>query len=251
MQRETQSRDPSTPGVLPVSAQTLVWSRGGRGLLNGVDLEISAEGGPIIMLGPNGAGKSVLLRLLAGLLTPDKGRVLWQGKPPSRELATAIGFVFQRPVLLRRSVLANIEYALGVSGITGAERRSRAERALERAGLSHLAASPARVLSGGEQQRVALARALALRPQLLILDEPTANLDPASIAAIESELNRPQGARTKILMVTQDLGQARRLASEIVFMHQGKIRERTPAAEFFQSPRTKEAQAFLRGEIVL
>jgi tungstate transport system ATP-binding protein len=250
MQRAAEHQERSIHDVLPVTAQGLEWSRGGRGLA-GVDLEITPGGGPIIVLGPNGAGKSVLLRLLAGLLRPDAGRVLWQGRPPGRDRATAIGFVFQRPVLLRRSVLANIEYALAAGGVAGDERRMRAQRALERAGLAHLAHSPARVLSGGEQQRVSLARALALRPEFLILDEPTANLDPASIAAIESELHRPQGSRTRILMVTQDLGQARRLASEIVFLHNGRIKERTPADRFFNGPQTAEASAFLKGEIVL
>ena len=175
----------------------------------------------------------------------------WSKCKPDLARTRSIGFVFQKPVLLRRTVLANIEYALTIAGISAADRRPAAEQALERAGLAHLQASPARVLSGGEQQRVALARALCVRPELLILDEPTSNLDPASIAAIETQLRHAQAGGVQTLMITQDLGQARRLAADVVFMHRGRIFERTKAAEFFAHPRTPEAAAFINGEIVL
>ena len=251
VQRALQHSAPAAPAVLPIMGRGLVWERGGRRLVSGIDIEIRRGGGPIVVLGPNGAGKSVLLRLLAGLLVPDTGAVTWGENAPNRERARSIGFVFQRPVLLRRSVLANIEYALAIHALTPASRRPAAEQALERAGLAHLKASPARVLSGGEQQRVALARALSVHPEILFLDESTSNLDPASTAAIETQLRQANVAGVQVLMVTQDLGQARRLAGEVVFMHQGRIRERTGAAEFFSGPRTQEAAAFLKGEIVL
>lgn len=159
--------------------------------------------------------------------------------------------MFQKPVLLRRSVEANVRYALTAAGLPTGERQVRTCEALERGGLAHLASKPARVLSGGEQQRVALTRVLAMRPEILLLDEPTANIDPASTAAIEAALREVHRAGTPFVMVTQDLGQARRLAGEIVFMHNGRIKERGAANRFFQAPQSPEARAFLAGEIVL
>lgn len=251
MQRALEPSSPKPTAILPIEGKGLVWARGGRSIVSNVDIEIGASGGPVVVLGPNGAGKSVLLRLLAGLLVPDSGTVTWKHSPPDRERARLIGFVFQKPVLLRRSVLANIEYPLAIAGMAKSERLSAAEQALDHAGLAHLRDSPARVLSGGEQQRVALARALCMRPELLVLDEPTSNLDPSSTAAIEQQLRQAHAAGVQVLMITQDLGQARRMAGEVVFMLQGRIRVRTPADEFFSRPQTREAAAFIKGEIVL
>ena len=159
--------------------------------------------------------------------------------------------VFQRPVLLRRSALANVAYPLALRGMARAEARARAAEALARAGLDGLANRPARVLSGGEQQRLALARAWVTEPEILFLDEPTASLDPAATRAVEELVLQIHAAGTKIVMTTHDLGQARRMAEEVLFLHQGRLIERSPAAAFFAAPRTPEAAAFIKGELVI
>ena len=159
--------------------------------------------------------------------------------------------VFQKPVLLRRSVAANIDYALRVHGLPDAERAARLARALRLARLDELAARPARVLSGGEQQRLALARALAVEPEILFLDEPTASLDPASTLAVEELIAQAHAQGTKIVLVTHDLGQVRRLADEVVFLHHGRVAEQTPADWFLARPRSAPARAYLAGQIVV
>ncbi|MFO0144758.1 MAG: ATP-binding cassette domain-containing protein, partial [Betaproteobacteria bacterium] len=158
--------------------------------------------------------------------------------------------VFQRPVMLRRSVLANAVYPLKLAGIAAAEREPRARAALEMVGLAALADRPARRLSGGEQQRLALARAAALSPEVLFLDEPCASLDPTATRAVEEIVGTLAARGTKIVMTTHDLGQARRLAGEVLFLNRGRLREQTPAAAFFNQPASPEAAAFLRGELV-
>jgi tungstate transport system ATP-binding protein len=157
--------------------------------------------------------------------------------------------VFQRPVMLRTTALANVIYGLKLRGCAGQECVRRARESLARVGLEHLAQRPARLLSGGEQQRVALARAWALEPELLILDEPTASLDPASSREVERIINEIAASGARILMTTHNLGQARRLAEEIVFIDRGRIAEQTPVAEFFKLPRTNAAQDFLQEEM--
>ena len=158
--------------------------------------------------------------------------------------------VFQRPVMLRRSAKANMDYALSARGIAAPERRRRIAEVLAETGLSDLADRPARVLSIGEQQRLALARAWALHPQVLFLDEPTASLDPAATRAVEEIVLRIHASGTKIVMTTHDLGQARRIADEVLFLHRGRLIERAPAAEFFRAPRMPEAAAFIAGELL-
>jgi tungstate transport system ATP-binding protein len=233
-----------------LEAREVTVMAGGNALLRHVT--IAAQPGRILVLiGPNGAGKSVLVRLLAGLLSPTDGRVAWAGTAPDRRRAPKIGFVFQRPVLLRRSALANIDYALAVAGVPRAERTSRTHAALARARLSHLAQAPARVLSGGEQQLLSIARALATAPQILILDEPTSNLDPSATKAIESLIGEVRAEGTGVVLITHDLGQARRLADEVAFLHRGRIVERAASHAFWAEPKSHLAQAFLRGEIVL
>ena len=237
-------------GVLPIVGQGLAVRRGGRTLIDGIDIAFEGHGLTVV-LGANGAGKSLLLRLLAGLVQPDGGAVTWAGSAPDRSRALGVGFVFQRPVMLRRTAIANVRYALKAACVPRGERDAIAQRALQDAGLGALADWPARLLSGGEQQRVALARALAPAPQALLLDEPTSNLDPASTLAIENLVCGARKAGTRIVHVTHDLGQARRLADEVVFMHAGRIVERAPAASFFDAPSSGRAQAFLEGRIVL
>ena len=217
----------------------LGFSARGVTILEGLNFTLGADA-PSLIIGPNGAGKSVLLRLLHGLLAPTTGHIAWPR--PGRQ-----AMVFQKPVLLRRSVAQNIAHALSLAGIAEA---ARIAASLEEVGLPHLADRPARKLSGGEQQRVALARALALRPDILFLDEPTASLDPAATRAVEAVLLRVAARGVKLVMTTQDLHQARRLAGEILLLHRGRLMEQAPAEAFFARPHSTEAQAFLRGDIL-
>ena len=237
----------NTPSILPLFVEGLRFEACGVAVLRGVDL-IVKSGPPMVVLGPNGAGKSVLLRLLHGLLAPSGGRILWAA--PVAEAHRRQAMVFQRPVMLRRSVLANAAYPLRVAGLPRVECRSRAIDALRRVGLAELAGRAARRLSGGEQQRLALARAAALAPELLFLDEPTASLDPAATRAVEEIIAGFAARGCKVVMTTQDLGQARRLAGEVAFLHAGALLEHRPAGEFFAAPDSAEAAAFLRGELL-
>jgi len=232
--------------ILPLRAERLGFSAGGVAILIDVSMTIDA-GAPTLIVGPNGAGKSVLLRLLHGLLVPSAGGVVWAAE---EDAARRQAMVFQRPVLLRRSVLANALYPLKLAGVAASERQDRARAALDMVGLAALAERPARRLSGGERQRLALARAAALAPEVLFLDEPCANLDPAATRAVEEIVCRLAAHGTKIVMTTHDLGQARRLAGEVVFLHRGRVLEQTPADGFFMQPATPEAAAFLRGDLV-
>ena len=234
--------------VLPIQASGLVMERGGRRIIDNIGLAI-AGGGVSVIMGPNGAGKSVLLRLLTGLIKPDSGIVTWAGGRPDRARAPAVGLVFQKPVLLRRSVQANVRYALRDGAL--AERNSRALQALARAGLKHLADAPARLLSGGQQQRLAIARALAPDPEVLLLDEPCANLDPAATAAIEALIGDAKLRGTKVVLVTHDVAQAKRVADDITFIHDGRIEEQTPATEFFDNPASPASRAYLDGRLLV
>ena len=231
--------------MLPLEARDLRVRLGGRDILRGVSFRLE-PGIRTAILGPNGAGKTTLLRALHGLLPLAGGELTWAGGVRDRR---AEAMVFQHPVMLRRSALANVEYALAVNGVRGDERRRRAMEALERAGLAHLAQRPARVLSGGERQRLALARAWALRPRILYLDEPTSSLDPAASAAVEADIGRIHASGTRVVLTTHRLGLARRLADEILFIDGGTLVEQTPADRFFHAPRTEEARQFLNGEL--
>ena len=236
----------STPRILPLAVKDLGFRIGEVTVLNGVSLNV-APGTRNIVMGANGAGKSVLLRLLHGLLTPTVGSVRWS-LADDAAVRRAQAMVFQRPVMLRRSVRENIEFALKLAGAP--ELRYAAEVALDRVGLLRLADRPARLCSGGEQQRVALARAWALQPELLFLDEPTASLDPAATRSIEETIAAMHAHGTTIVMTTHDLGQARRLADRVLFLHHGRLVEDAAAAIFFQQPTSPEATAFIRGELL-
>jgi len=235
-------RAPSTS--LPLKLDRVGYAAGSVEILKDVSLTLPS-GPPTIVLGPNGAGKSVLLRLCHGLLTPTTGNIRAGNLPVSTE-QTAL--VFQRPVMLRRTALANVTYAL--SRLSSQERKTRAAELLARVGLPHLAKRPARRLSGGEQQRVALARAWARDPEILFLDEPTASLDPAATHAVEDIVREIAASGVKIVMATHDLGQARRLARDIVFLNRGRVVEHTPSEQFFTTPASPEAAKFLRGELL-
>jgi tungstate transport system ATP-binding protein len=236
--------------LLPLELRHLSLETGGRRLIDRIDLKL-ADRGITVVLGPNGAGKSLLLRLVHGLLEPTEGAIRWGNAPMDDEIRRRQAMVFQKPVLLRRTAAANITYALGLRGVPRSERASRALRALELAGLRHHAFAPARVLSGGEQQRLCLARALSLDPEVLLLDEPTASLDPASTLAIERLLIGAKHSGIKVIVVTHDVGQARRLAQDVIFLHHGRLIEHQPAGRFFEQPESDKARTFMAGGLVL
>jgi tungstate transport system ATP-binding protein len=230
--------------ILPLELKDVTFVAGGRVILDRISAQIAA-GPSTVILGANGAGKSVLMRLMHGLLAPANGAIRWASANPEREQA----MVFQRPVLLRRSALANVIYALELAGVPRAERERLALEALDSVGLAAYASRPARVLSGGEQQRLALARAWALHPEVLFLDEPTASLDPTATREIERVIQAFDAAGTKIVMATHNLGQARRLGDEVLFLHQGRLVERAGVEQFFSRPTSPEAAAFIKGEL--
>ena len=226
---------------LPVSFADVSLRIGATEIVRDLSLDLG-PGAPTVLLGPNGSGKSTLLRLAMGLAAPTSGRIAWGGRAtPGERLA----MVFQRPVMLRRTAAANVAYALPVRDA------ARVTQLLAQVGLAALADRPARKLSGGEQQRLALARALAREPEILFLDEPTASLDPAATKAVEDIVRAVAASGVKIVMATHDIGQARRLAGDIVFLVRGRLTERADAATFFGSPATGEANAFLRGDLVI
>ena len=240
---------PGTDRILPVEGRNLSVVRNGRRLLDSVDVTLENDDLTAI-LGPNGAGKSLLLRVLTGLIMPDGGEVSWAGTSPDPSRMPRVGLVFQKPVLLRRSALANIRYALHAHGVARSQSRRHAMEALEEAALGYLANAPARALSGGEQQRLALVRALSTDPEILLLDEPTASLDPAATAAIEEHARAFRARGRKVVFVTHDVGQAKRLAETVMFMSAGKITETARAEVFFEKPRTEEARAYLAGRLL-
>ncbi len=228
-------------------ARGLTFAVDGQALVDHVDLAL-APGSLSVVMGPNGAGKSLLVRLLHGLIPPSAGEILWGGQSLSAEIRKRQAMVFQRPVLLRRSVAANIDFALRLRGRADKARR---REILEMVGLAERERQPARLLSGGEQQRLALGRALATGPDVLFLDESTASLDPASVLMIEQIVGAARARGVKVVLITHDLGQARRLADDVVFMHRGKLVEHTPAERFFSEPASRAARDFVAGRIVL
>ncbi len=232
---------------LPIVFSEVSLTAGPVAILKELSLTIAA-GPPTVLLGPNGSGKSSLLHLAMGLMPPSGGSISWSGHPI--EQARRIAIMFQRPVMLRRSVAANVLYALQASG-NAADGARKIEAILRRVGLLGLDHRPARRLSGGEQQRLALARALATDPQVLLLDEPTASLDPAATKGVEEIIRSISGSGVKIVMATHDLGQARRLAGDIVLLARGRIIEHAPATSLFANPKSPEAQAFLRGDLLV
>lgn len=231
--------------LLPLTVRDLVLRRGGAAVLDRLDLDLGPSGCTVIM-GPNGAGKSLLLKLLHGLVAPNAGRIGWGGHAP-QDVTARQALVFQTPVLLRRSVAANLDFVLKARG----KDRARVAALLAHVGLSHKAGQPARRLSGGEAQRLALARALATDPEVLLLDEPTASLDPASVLAIEGIVAKARRRGVRIVFVTHDAGQARRMADDVVFVHRGRVAEHSAAADFFPEPRSCAARDYLNGRIVV
>ncbi|MGH7879347.1 MAG: energy-coupling factor ABC transporter ATP-binding protein [Candidatus Binataceae bacterium] len=239
---------PSPRADLPIALEQVSVTANAVTLLDNVNL-LLAPGAPTVLIGPNGSGKTTLLRIAMGLLPPSSGRVTWGGRgidAPSRR-----AFVFQRPMTFRRSVAGNIHYALRAARVPSELHAARFEELLSLVGLKGTGDRPAPRLSGGEQQRLALARALARDPTVLFLDEPTASLDPASTKAFEDVIQAIIARGIKIVMSTHDLGEARRLAGEIVLLHKGRVVETGPASGFFKKPQTAEAATFISGDLLV
>jgi tungstate transport system ATP-binding protein len=233
---------------LPIRFSEVGILAGGVTILDCISTTFCA-GAPTVLIGPNGSGKTTLLRAAMGLIRPVRGCITWDGcevSPPTRR-----AIMFQRPVMLRRSAAANIGYALAAAGTPRAERATRIAELLSLVGLEAIAGRPARRLSGGEQQLLSLARALARDPAVLFLDEPTASLDPAATKAIEDIIRAVSTRGIKVVMATHDLGEAKRLAGEIVLLHRGRLIESGPAHGFFAGPMTEEAKKFIAGELLV
>ncbi len=236
-----------TNSILPLTVRNLRFDVGDAHLIKDVSFTLTA-GPRTAIVGANGAGKSLLLRLCHGLIKPTAGQVIWGGSAgddPARHQA----MVFQRPVMLRRSAAENIDHALRLRRIPRPERRALVVEALKNTKLHRLADRPARVLSFGEQQRLALARAWALRPNVLFLDEPTASLDPSVTRTIEDLIDAIHRSGTKIIMATHDLGQVRRLADEVLFVHRGRLLEQTSVETLFTGAESAAARAFVAGDL--
>lgn len=221
---------------------------GATRILDGVSLTIES-GAPTVLIGPNGSGKTTLLRAAMGLIGPTSGCITWgsKGEAPLRRRA----IVFQRPVMLRRSCAGNVRYALYAARVPRVERETRTAELLRLVGLQGLAARPARRLSGGEQQRIALARALARDPDVLFLDEPSGSLDPQATQEVEDIVHAISARGVKVVLTTHDLGEARRLAGEIVLLHRGVVIEKGPAERFFAGPATDVGKRFVDGELLV
>ncbi|WP_170608255.1 ATP-binding cassette domain-containing protein [Ruegeria arenilitoris] len=224
-------------------------TRKGSVLLDVPQLSLNGPG-PTLILGPNGAGKSLLLRCLHGLISPDCGRVTQGGVPLNAVHKSQQAMVFQQPVLLRRSVAGNLDFALKRVGLARAERKKKIADLLAEGGLSEKARQSARYLSGGEAQRLAVLRALALSPKTLFLDEPTSSLDPGATQAIERMILSASSQGVRIVMVTHDIGQARRLASDVVMMQGGYVVEHGAAKQVLDSPASEASRRYLAGRLV-
>lgn len=233
--------------ILPLRLDKAIAKVAGKTLVGPVDLEIGIKGFTIVM-GPNGSGKTTLLRLMHGLQRLSSGKVSWN---VSEELAhRRQAYVFQSPIMMRRSVLDCIAFALTLRGVKTSHARQQAAEWAKRFGLSDALERPAPVLSGGEKQKLSLARALICKPEILFLDEPCANLDGRVTREIETLLLETQKQGTRIVMATHDMGQAKRLASDVIFMLNGSVHEVGKSDVFFDGPKTREARGFLSGDIV-
>ena len=244
----SESRKARTARILPLKLKDVSYEIGRMRLIKELSVEFYASRLTVI-LGPNGAGKSLLLRLCHGLIKPSSGTVEWGGSE-STSAKRYQAMVFQRPIMLRRSVFANLDHALKHRGMKKSERIGKIDEILSHTGLTRLAKISARLLSVGEQQRLAVARAWSLDPEVLFLDEPTAALDPAATHSLEEIIDLISKSGTKVIMSTHDLGQAKRLADEILFLYRGRLLEKASGTEFFNQPKNDLAQSFIRGELL-
>ena len=209
--------------------------------LSDCSLRIRA-GERLALVGSNGSGKSTLLRTLNGLVRPVAGSL-------QHDVQARQAMLFQRPYMLRASVLHNVTLGLWLGGVPWADAKTQALSALERVGLEGLATRNAKALSGGQQQRVALARAWALKPQVLLLDEPTASLDPSAKREVERLMAEFADAGMTLIFSSHNLGQVKRLAHRVIYLEQGRLVADLPVADFFNGPIPAAAEAFLKGEL--
>lgn len=233
--------------ILPLNVTDAVVRRRGKTLLGPISLQISQAGFTMI-IGPNGSGKTTLLRAMHGLERLSGGAINWSQDQDAARQRQA--FVFQTPIMLRRSVRDNLTYPLTTHGTSKAQALSEAKTWAERIQLTEALDRPATLLSGGEKQKLALGRALIRKPDILFLDEPCANLDGRATREIEALLSHAHETGTRIVMATHDMGQARRLATEVFFIFKGQVHEYERAPLFFDAPKTRETKAFLSGDIV-
>jgi len=222
-------------------------SRNGKRLLGPLNLTLATSGITAI-LGHNGAGKSLFMYMAHGQFTPSKGSVLWNDLS-AEATRSCRSFMFQNAPLMRRSVTANVEFPLIAQGVAKPDRQTRVATALEQARLSHRATAPAASLSGGEKQRMALARALVTRPQVIMLDEPSASLDPASTKELEENVRLIADSGVKVLIATHDLMQARRLADDVLVFGGGSLLVQAATADFFGQPQKGPVADFLEGRL--
>ena len=228
---------------LPIYIKDLSLILDEKKILSNLNLSINSDDVTVIM-GPNGAGKSIFLKILNGILTPTSGCITWNNKKQFSDTLNTQAFVFQKPILLRRSVIANLDY---MDSVLGNKKKISKDRLLEIVQLQKQKYHPARMLSLGEQQRLSLIRSLMLRPNLLLLDEPTANLDPASTKIIEDIILNLKMMGIKIIFVTHNILQAKRIADEIIFLNEGKMVEHLNKQEFFSNSKSIEVQNYLNG----
>ena len=228
---------------LPIYIKDLSLILDERKILSSLNLSINSDDVTVIM-GPNGAGKSIFLKILNGILTPTSGCITWNNKKQFSDTLNTQAFVFQKPILLRRSVIANLDY---MDSVLGYKKKISKDRLLEIVQLKKQKNQPARMLSLGEQQRLSLIRSLMLRPNLLLLDEPTANLDPASTKIIEDIVLNLKKMGIKIIFVTHNILQAKRIADDIIFLNEGKMVEHLNKQEFFSNSKSIEVQNYLNG----
>ena len=229
----------------PLKLHQVLVRRRGKTVIGPVDLELGPQGATMIV-GPNGSGKTTLLRVMHGIERISSGSVQWEDDDPAKH-----AFVFQSPVVLRRTVVQNLAYPLELLKLPKLTVKTSVAEWLGRIGLQGKADMSATRLSGGERQKLAIARALIRKPDVLFLDEPCANLDGHATREIEAILQEATAAGTRLVMATHDMGQARRLAHDLVFMLNGKIHEAGGADSIFECPKTKELTAFLNGDIVV
>ena len=234
--------------LLPIRLSEAVVSKRSKVLVGPVSTTIEA-GGPTMIIGPNGAGKTTLLRLIHGLEKARQGRVAF-AVDDIKQVRSKQSFVFQKPIMLRRSALDNVIYPLSLRGVAREEAKQSAMAMIERVGLKGSEETRATFLSGGEAQKLAIARALVTKPDLLLLDEPTASLDAQAMRDIEALIQQAVLDGVEIIMTTHDMGQARRLAKNIIFLHEARLLENTEANSFWKKPQSDEARRFIEGEIV-